>query len=444
MLASRQLWAGIMGYQYGDARNIYEALGYPQSGEEITYERYLGKYKRHDIGNAVIRRPVNVTWRGGLELEETGDKNETRLESAFNDLRDRLKLKSVFSRLDKLTGIGQYGVLLLGLSDAQKEEDWRNPVKGNKLQLYYVRPVSEYNAEINTWGKDVTKPEYGKPILYNIRLIEADGKESTVRQVHHTRLIHVVDEPLESEIYGTPRLEVVYNRLLDLEKLVGGSAEMYWRGARPGYHGDLDKEFQKPANWDTDLQTQLDEFENGLRRFLTTQGLDIKSLEQQIADPKGATDVAVQMISAATGIPKRILTGTERGELASTQDQDEYMAYVQGRREEFAEPMIIRPFVETGIKYGFLPKSSTGVYTVKWEDLFAKGDKEKAEIGRVRAEALKAYGASGMQAEVPFEAFARFFLGLDTDEIDLIMEYALATINEENTQQNRQTEEEIQ
>jgi len=132
--------------------------------------------------------------------------------------------------------------------------------------------------------------------------------------------------------------------LFDLEKLVGGSAEMFWRGARPGYKGKVDKEYTLTSDEEEDFQDQLDEYEHNLRRFLISRGIDISALETQVSDPSKHVDVQIQMISAQTGIPKRILTGSERGELASTQDITSWYSLIQGRRENYVAGNILRPF----------------------------------------------------------------------------------------------------
>ena len=131
---------------------------------------------------------------------------------------------------------------------------------------------------------------------------------------------------LEDEVNGLPRLEAVFNRLLDLEKIVGGSAEMFWRGARPGFQGIVSEGYNMTDEDIDELQKQLDEYEHGLRRFLINRGVSLDALAQQVSDPRNHVDVQLQMISAITGIPRRILTGSERGELASTEDR-EYLAF---------------------------------------------------------------------------------------------------------------------
>ena len=57
------------------------------------------------------------------------------------------------------------------------------------------------------------------------------------------------------------------------------------------------------------------------------------------------------MISACTGIPYRLLTGVEQGELASTKDQDNWNTRVDARRNSFCTNQIIRPFFNRLIQY---------------------------------------------------------------------------------------------
>ena len=108
-LVNRALLGSKLGMQYGTDRDLYEALGYPIN---ITYADYIARYIRQDIASAIINRPVNVTWRGGVEIMESSDDKETALEKAWKELDKELGLKSRFVRLDKLAGIGSYGALV--------------------------------------------------------------------------------------------------------------------------------------------------------------------------------------------------------------------------------------------------------------------------------------------------------------------------------------------
>lgn len=428
MIVARANLAAKLGQHYGGDRDVYQALGYETT---LNYQDFLSRYVRQDIAKAIIDRPVKATWQGELELIESEEADKTPFEKAWNDLNRKLKLRTLLSRVDKLTGIGRYGALLLGLDDVNKIEDFEKPVRSGARKLLYVKPFGEESAKILIYESDPTNPRYGMPLIYSIEVADVSSGSSTVVRVHHSRVIHVTDDNLESEVYGTPRLEAVYNRLMDLEKLIGGDAEMFWRGARPGYQGNVDKDYQMTSTTKDDLKEQIDEYENGLRRILINEGVDLKALAQQIADPLNHVQAQLQMISAVTGIPIRILTGSERGELASTQDAGEWKTYVQSRREDHAEPKIIRPFVDRLVELKILPTPEE-YYRVDWLDLFSISEKERVEIGKSRANSIREYTTNPMaEALVPADLFLEIGLGLTQMQIDLAKKMRAEGITEE-------------
>jgi len=438
-LTERAMLAARLGTQsFGGSRNIRQALGYLDT---ITYEDYKARYIRQELAKAVIDRPVNATWQGVLELEESTTKEDTELEKKWKFLSDKHKLKSKFSRLDKLAGLGQYAVLLFGFSDTKRLEDFVNPVTSKKLELKFVRPIGEDCAVIQTFVTDTKDERYGLPLIYEITFKDIQSGVTNTARVHYSRIMHIVSEPLESEIYGTPGLEVIFDRLMDVEKIAGGDAEMFWRGARPGYTGELDKDYMLTQQMKDDLQKQFDEFEHNLRRFLTPEGVTLKALAPQIEDPANHLDIQIQLISAAKGIPKRILTGSERGQLASEQDTNEWKAIIQIRREEYAEQTIVRPFIDKLMEVGALPKPTTGEYNVKWADIFAISEGERVKVGKDRAEAIKAYLNNPIaESIIPPVAFMEFFLGLTPNQIDLIREMTKDEIVQEQTSLNQNPE----
>jgi len=427
-LISRASLAMDMGVTHGGDRNLYETLGYKQ---ELLWQDYYAQYARQDIAAAVIDKPIENAWRGGIDIIETSDADETPLEKAWKEIVTSMSLKSKFIRADKLTCIGQFGILLLGLSDISNNDVWNTPVTG-KPTLLYVKVFGEGNVVIDQYESDPNNPRYGMPLIYKITIEIVPEKSTKEIRAHYTRVIHIIKDPLESEIYGTPQLKKVFNRLIDLEKLTGGSAEMFWKGARPGYAGKLDEGYQMSPAGEEELLNQINEYEHNLRRFLINKGISMEPLTPQVSDPTPHVDVQIQMISAETNIPKRILMGSERGELASSQDETVWKEYLQTRREEYIEPVILRPFIERLMQYGILPKE-TEKYSIGWTDLFAKSDKEKAEVGKIRTDALKQYASEPMtQYVIPPQAFFEFFLGLDQDEIDLINTMKEEAMDEES------------
>ena len=425
LLEGRARLASLMGQQtFGGDRDLYKSMGYPR---ELGYENFELSYKRHDIAKAIIKRPVEATWSGEVQVSEFGDSKDTEFEKEWDRMEKRLKLKATFSRLDKLTSLGRYGVLLLGFSDVKKIEDFSTPVAstkgGKKVELLYVKPLGEAAAKIHKLEGSPSSPRYGMPDQYNLTIksvnVTTPGSSQTIL-VHHSRVIHVAWDCMENDYLGTPVLEVVFNRLMDLEKLVGGSAEMFWRGARPGYQAVVDKEYTLSTPQEKRMIEQLDEYENNLRRFFAQEGVELKALAPQVSDPKGHVEIQVQMISAVTGIPQRILLGSEKGELSSGQDSDMWKTTIQDRRQEQIEPSILRPFIDKMLEMELLPKPNTEDYMIKWSDLFAPSEKERAETGKIRATAVQSYLNNPMAVEViPPDMFVEFMLGLTKEQLIL-------------------------
>ena len=418
-IIARANLATRLGLQFGGDRDLYKALGY-ESEMAINFDKCYGRYCRQDIAKAIIDRPVIATWQGPLELLEANTKEDTALEKAWIELDRKLGLKAILARVDRLTSIGRYGVLLLGLDDVSDQVGFEKPVKTGARKLIYVKPFSEATAKIATYEPNPKNERYGKPLLYEIKVSDVSNNKDYTVKVHYTRVVHIVQDNLESEIFGTPVLQPVYNRLMDLDKVVGGSAEMYWKGARPGYHGKVDKDYQMTQTTKDDLKTQLDEYEHGLRRFLIDEGIELKDLAPQISDPSKHVEVILKMICSETGIPMRILTGSERGELASSQDRAEWLSFVQSRRDEFAETCIVRPFVDRLIELKILPTPGK-MYSVSWADLYAQSESARVEIGKARANAIREYSYNMIaQSVLPVDAFLEFCLGFTTDQIELM------------------------
>jgi len=402
-----------MGKSFGTARDIYLALGYTKTP---IYADYEARFKRQDVAKRIVKAPVSATWKGRPKITEV-EKKETQFEKDWGAL---VKEKNIFHhliRLDVLAGIGDYAILLLGFDDGENISEKLN---SNSKELLYLQPYSEQNASVGKWVEDTTDPRYGMPEAYTLQLSQEAGSSKTrVIEAHHSRVIHAAEGMLESNVRGTPRLECVLNRLQDLELVSGGSAEMFWRGAFPGYGFVADKDAQIIGQAMTDLEDEIEEYVHGLKRYLRIQGMTITELSSQVSDPSKHIDVYLSLISAATGIPRRILTGSERGELASTQDKKNWAERIDERREDYAEPVVLRPFVDKMIEAGVVAEPSSGDYTVEWPDVYSESEKERAEISEIKAKALAVYvNAMGADVVVPPDIFLMRFLGFTQEEVD--------------------------
>ena len=153
-MVARISLANQLGVSFDGERNLYKALGYKL---QLQFQDYKQRYTRHDISKAVIDRPVKATWQGQLELVETEEGDRTLFEQAWYDLNKKFKFRSLFTRVDKLTGIGRYGVLLLGLDDVANPMGFQLPVRTGKRKLKYIKPFSEETARISILGRQPTQ-----------------------------------------------------------------------------------------------------------------------------------------------------------------------------------------------------------------------------------------------------------------------------------------------
>lgn len=417
-LRNRYLLASKLGISYSGKRDLYDVLGYKRV---LDVRDFLAKYERQDIAKAIVDKIAKVTWQGDIVLFEGKEIENTPLELAWENLYNKFSLKNVFVRADKLAMICGFSVIYLGLDDVENIKDLENEVIPGR-KLLYVKVFGAQDISITEYINDASNEEYGNPLYYEISFVNIDGKEQTCK-VHKDRIIHIAHDSFYNEVFGISIYQSIFNRLEDLEKLVGGSAEMFWRGARPGFSGKISDDYIIDNDTAKKLENEIIEYEHDLRRLLLLKGIELESLQTQIVDPSSHIDCQLRMISAATGIPLRILIGSERGELASTQDRQEWLEYINARRLEYAEPLIVRKFVDTCIKYEILPEPLTD-YSVQWSDLFALSEEDRAKIGEIRAKALSTYASQPEALSiVPPEAFMELFLGLNNSQIGLIHKY---------------------
>lgn len=409
VLGTRAGVAARLGQSFGGDRDIFEALGYPK---QLTFDRFMARYERQEIARAIIDAPVNACWRKAPTVSES-ETDETAFEKAWEDLVEKRRLWHYFKRADRLASIGRYGVILLGFND---RTDFAMPVR-NASDLLYAMPYSEKSATIYTTDTDTKSERYGQPELYKITM--AVGETTTLQKtVHWSRVIHIAEDRLESDVYGSSRLQNIYNRLEDLERIAGSSGEMFWRGAFPGMVFKLQPDATATSQTPSQVDTQVEEYIHNFRRTLKLAGYDVEQLEPQVTDPSKHVLTQVQLIASQARIPVRVLLGSERGELASTQDEKNWADTVDARRRDHCENNILRPTIDRLAKTGMLPEAPDG-YTIKWPELSLPTVEEEAKVADTISAAIKKYvetpGSSDM---FPLRFFAEHVLKFNQDQIE--------------------------
>jgi hypothetical protein len=150
----------------------------------------------------------------------------------------------------------------------------------------------------------------------------------------------------------------VLNRLLDLRKIYAGSAEGYWRAGCmpttvletiPQLGGDVKVDMQA-------LKDMMEDVQNGLQKWYALMGMSAKTLAPTVVDPTAQVNVQTEAICIKIGCPIRVFKGSERGELASSQDDAAWNDRLRERQNNYLTPRLIVPLIDRLIAMGVLPE----------------------------------------------------------------------------------------
>lgn len=339
------------------------------------------KKKKPPIGNADPKKLQRVKQKGAMEPE-----NET-MDGEYEEQ------------------LGLQPKDLMEPVDPTKPQKSKQP--GNINKIKYIVPLDETQASIAEIETDPNNWRCGKPKYYNVTLYNPGDytgafavPTSTSTRVHWTRVVHVPDNCKTNEIFGQPRMKKVFNRLLDIRKLLGGSAESLFKTGFPGYAFEVPPEINDQVELDREgLAKEVDLFMNTLKKYMALQGVSAKVLQGQVADPANHLDVQILAICIALEVPKRVFMGTEEAKLASIEDATAWLNRVKSRQEKQLTPRLIRPTIDLLIAYGALPDVEE--YFVDWPDLHTMSDADKASVAAQMMSTIVQYVTSGADTLIP-------------------------------------------
>lgn len=481
VLASRQEW--LRRAVGGDPRrNVDDECGYNTNPGIRDYQDY---YDRFEIAGKVNDVWPQLTWQIYPSIYEDEDETViTPFEQGVKDLpkqltggeesycedEDNTAINEVLRELDVLSGIGRYGALLYGFDDGL---DLRYPVAGftevnsfsvgkdandreagtaytpsmNRRHRYsltinaeqtqgrrlnYLSAFSESQAEIVAWEMNRTSPRHGLPTMYRVTMADGAsqawgiGMPTSTEEVHWTRILHVPDKwhhASPSRVFAVPRMQPVLNRLYDLLKVYSADGEAWWKNAMaklileavPDLQGDIDVDTSA-------VQDTMEKFGNGLQPWLLLAGLSAKTVAPAIADPSPHADTLLQAIAIKLDISMRSFMGSERGELASSQDQKRDNKKARGRQTGYATPRIVGPFYNRLINAGVLVRPSR--FCVWWPEMSVMTETEEANIALVQTQTDAAYVAGNVASLIPPLDYLTRVRGFTAEEASTMLEAA--------------------
>ena len=361
----RLQFAQLHGYGFEGKRDYYTALGYARS---LTPELYWERYRRNGVARRLVNALPNATWRAGADLvEDDTPEIVTPFEEAWIEFAARTKAWDRMRKVDVLSQLGRFSVMLIGYPGALQSE----ALKRKPGSVAYLKQFSELRVKVQDGDldNDRTSPRFGQPIRYQFtNLLKSNGSQGT-QYVHWTRVIHVADEAVEDDEWGEPLLASVWNWLDDLEKVAGAGSEAFWRRVQPMLQAKLMPGAVLPAGGETAVEAEIDKLIHGLRRWVRVSGVDLDEVgSHDVAQFDRQIDALIGLIVTPYGIPKRIFQGSEEGDLASSQDRGNWGQNIRDRRRQFAESVVLRPLVSRLQLLGQLPETPES-YESRWPDV---------------------------------------------------------------------------
>jgi hypothetical protein len=383
-------------HTYDGERDLYQALGYKRYLQPTDYRN---RYRRGGIARRVVDAYPRAAWAGGATIVEDEDPDiETTFESKTIALFDRLKAWDELQRISTIARLGEYAAILIG-APAPKiggEADLTAPLGkvSGPDDILFLRCLPQDYAKVVKVVEDTTDARFGLPLEYEVTLTipisnilggaSADGSSITgrsiIKRVHYTRIIHVAENLLLNKVYGSSALEPTWNGLDNYDKVMGGGAEAAWQRVNPGMQIDVDKDMLLTPEAERNLDDDVEDYiHDPTRRIMKTRGVKVTMLNSAVNAFNANADCCTRDICGTGGIPHRILMGSERGEMSSTQDRDNWSDRVSEYRKENCLPTL-DDLIDRFIECGALPAPKLGSYDVVWPDEEELNEAEKGTL----------------------------------------------------------------
>ena len=395
----RQAMAVALGASgYGD-RYIYSTFDWPKDPDA---EDFYALYRRNPFAAPIVDRPATTSWRDPPIINDEGDE-ETEFQKAVEKANRAHDLWGYAERVDRLAGIGRFGLLVFVTADVEDSDDLAEPlpdaasIPGDGLdKVTQIKVFSEVSVDDMEMGgiDDADDGRWGLPISYDVDFETDDesGDDESTFTVHHSRTVAVpATRLLDDDFFGQSRLEPCVNALRDIEKVMGSVAELAFRGADKGLAINFDPEKVNTSEEGMEMvNEELSDWHHGIQPFLKLVGADsIQTLGGEIADPSAVIDKNLSAIAANTGIPKRVFEGDPAGALAAAEeDTQAFHGSIQERREVYNAVHIARPILQWFIGVGAIPDSAGDHIDIEWEPLRVLSEQEETDIGATKAEWL--------------------------------------------------------
>lgn len=447
VMMTRANMARAMSNDPNKKRDLDRTCGWIQ-GEPTIWE-YQNLIDREGLADRINGVYPEESW----SVYPTVTQNENRgptgtaFDRAWDDFEDEHDPFGYLARADRESGIGYCGIMLIGFDDGRTLDQ---PVEGIKLdrderddsssasaddnqvsrKVLFLRPMAQTMFRVKEMETNPMSPRYGLPTMYQIIAFDPTQSLGLIIQtedhpigeyhdVHWHRIHHLAENLRSSNVYAPPRLKNVVNRVHDVRKILGGSGEMFWLGARPAYSLENIPGWED-ADFDMDsAKDEVEAFMNDLQPFMRLQGLHAHSLAPKIGDPTNHLKAQYEFICSTIGVPYRIFFGSEQGFQAGEQDAKSWHRRLGARNSKYLSKKVVRTLIRRLQNARCLPNTKT--FIDKWTDLNVLSMSERADVTLKKAQALLQYVTSGAELVFPIREFFTMVFDMTDDEAEAVI-----------------------
>jgi phage-related protein (TIGR01555 family) len=340
--------------------------------------KYL--YQREGLATNAVDVPANDAFSKWFEVRSYSDsakqiENKT-LEDAIWKLNRDLNVRSRFLEAYVYCRLYGLGLVVIGLKDSTGDMS-KKPQ--NVTGVDYLVALSAAEVKEIHFDENPKSPTYGEIDHYTLRIKSKSGEQN--KDIHASRVIHVMQKTLEKSPWGLSILEPAFDLFEVLKNIDWSSGEAYYQNASPLYV--LTYKGHPSAE---DLG-QAEEDMKEIRvtsRYIKPESWELSTVPGSgvALDPTKYFDPIVERIAGAVKVPKQILLGTAAGALASGQvNLAQYYKDIAAIQTNFIEPLLL-DFYTRLQKWKILPK---GDFDLEWATLWEMDEKEKALLTMQKA-----------------------------------------------------------
>ena len=395
-------------------------------------------------GSWIVKRAVNVlpedATREWVDLDISDD---NKGQDIIADINNRLKKHKAIKKFRQALSFGRlYGgsILLIGANDGQEIEE---PLKEDSIKsIDSLTVLDRWQLDIKKVYSDPQEPDFGEPELYTVKPRNVRGESQSQKVVHASRVIKFDGNEI------TDRMKIVNagwhdSILIDINDDLRHYGISLQSGAVlfqdfitkvlkiPNLSELIENDDQNALN--TRIQFALST-QSSLGMSLIEENETFEKIQTPINGLDKLINIFIEIVSAATGIPRTRLFGQQLGQLAGAEETtrnyyDSVKAYQELElRDKFERLYKLFLLDKSGFNKGIEPKD----WKLEFNSLWQNTDKDVAEAQDKQASADEKYFNMGALSaeEIRDSRFTKDGFSFST------------TIDEENRREMSQIEEE--